>query len=66
MEYGIGENPGNWNTIGDVQHSAVVGGQLTGIDTRMLPNGTAWFRLTVVDQTGNFPPPCSVRVSIQN
>ena len=66
VEYGIGENPGNWNTIGVVQHSAVVGGQLTGIDTRMLPNGTAWFRLTVVDQTGNFPPPCSVRVVIQN
>ena len=66
VEYGIGENPGNWNTIGDVQYSAVGGGQLAGIDTGMLPNGPAWFRLTVVDQTGNFPPPCSVRVSIQN
>ena len=66
VEYGIGEDPSAWHTIGDVQRSAVAGGQLTGIDTRGLPNGTAWFRLTVVDETGNFPPPCSVRLVIRN
>ncbi len=66
VDYGIGENPGNWNTIGDVHRSAVVGGQLASMDTRALPNGPAWFRLTVVDQTGNFPAPCSVRVVISN
>lgn len=66
VDYGIGDNPSTWNTIGDVRGTAVVGGQLASIDTRGLPNGPAWFRLTVVDQTGNFPPPCSVRVVISN
>jgi len=66
VEYGIGENPSTWNSVGDLHHSPVVGGQLAGIDTSALPNGAAWFRLTVVDQTGNFPAPCSVRVVISN
>jgi len=66
VEYGLGDEPTSWHVIDDLRYSAVVGGVLVSVDSRALPNGTAWFRLTVVDQTGNYPPPCAVRVSIRN
>lgn len=66
VEYASGDEPGAWSVIGDVRRSPVVNGQLATMDTRILPNGTAWFRLTVVDQTGNYPNPCRVRVNVQN
>lgn len=44
----------------------VVEGALIVFDTAELDNGLYTLKLTVVDQTGNFPPPCSVTVSIQN
>lgn len=66
VEYGIGPDPGSWHVIGDLVYSPVVGGHLASVDTRGLPNGTVWFRLTVVDQSGNYPSPCRVRVTVQN
>ncbi|MDW8299918.1 MAG: LysM peptidoglycan-binding domain-containing protein, partial [Anaerolineae bacterium] len=38
------------------------GGMLATLDTALFPADIYWLRLTVVDQTGNFPPPCEVRV----
>lgn len=48
---------------GNVQ---IGGGVLGNLDTTGLPNGEYTIRLTVVDQTGNFPPPCDVTVVVQN
>ena len=48
---------------GDVQ---VTNGYLASIDTTALGNGTYTLRLVVVDQTGNFPPPCKVTITVQN
>jgi hypothetical protein len=44
----------------------VSGGVLGNIDTTVLVNGEYTIRLTVVDQVGNFPPPCDVTVVVQN
>ncbi len=45
--------------------AAVVSGVLAEFNTDLLPNGVYWLRLTVVDKTGNFPPPCEVRVILE-
>ena len=66
VEYAIGEDPQQWNVIGNTHSQAVVGGTLATLQTQGLPNGTAWIRLTVVDVTGNYPNPCQVRINIQN
>jgi cytoskeleton protein RodZ len=44
----------------------VEGGVLGAFDSSSVPNGQYTLRLTVVDQTGNFPPPCDVTVTVQN
>lgn len=45
---------------------AVTGGWLGTLDTTMLLNGDYVIRLTVVDLTGNYPPPCDVPVQVEN
>jgi hypothetical protein len=47
-------------------NSPVVSGTLFSFNTTALANGSWSFRLVVVDQTGNYPPPCQVTVQIQN
>ena len=66
VEIGVGDTPSAWHSISDTHNSPVSNGVLDAFDTRSVPNGVYWFRLTVVDQTGNFPKPCDVRVTIQN
>lgn len=66
VEYGQGEQPTRWNVINDIHKVPVSQGILEEWDTSGLPNGTYWLRLTVVDPTGNFPPPCDVRVIVAN
>ncbi len=41
-------------------------GVLGFLETTAIPNGTIVLRLTVVDDTGRFPPPCSVVITVQN
>jgi len=66
VEYGVGAEPAGWFTIGDVHRSPVVNGQLAQFHTAVVPNGALTFRLTVVDQTGNYPPPHTVTVQVRN
>lgn len=66
VEFGEGETPTIWNVIHDIHRVSVTDGVLEEWDTAGLANGTYWLRLTVVDHTGNFPPPCQVRVVVQN
>jgi LysM repeat protein len=35
-------------------------------DTRTVPDGRYFFRLVVVDGTGNYPPPCEIVVRVDN
>ena len=35
-------------------------------DTRNVDSGRYTFRLVVVDQTGNYPPPCEIVVRVRN
>ncbi len=46
--------------------SQVVNGVLYSFNTSALPNGAWTLRLTVVDQTSNYPPPCQVTIQVQN
>jgi hypothetical protein len=46
--------------------SPVAGGQLGTWDTTSVANGPYTIQLTVVDTSGNFPPPCPVAVTVQN
>lgn len=66
VEYGQGEQPGDWHVINDIHRSPVHGGVLEQLNAGALPNGVYWVRLVVVDQSGNFPPPSQVRIVIQN
>jgi len=65
LEYGLGEDPQQWHSIGDINRTAVADDVLGIWDVSGFPNGAARLRLTVVDATGNFPPPCELRVVIQ-
>ena len=44
----------------------VVNNVLASFDTSALGNGAWTLRLVVVDQTGNFPPPCRVTINVDN
>ena len=65
VEYGQGESPLQWNSIGEVRRERVVDGILTTWNTAGFPQGPYILRLTVVDASGNFPAPFTVRVVIQ-
>ncbi len=45
-------------------NSPVQGGVLANVDTAALGPGQWTLRLVVVDQTGNFPDPCAVTISV--
>jgi len=63
LELGPGENPTQWSFLfsGD---APVLNRPLGSWDTSALPAGVYALRLVVVDQTGNFPDPCTVVVSV--
>ena len=53
-----------WNFIlDDIFPNA--GGQLGAWDTSTVPAGDYELRLVVVDNTGNYPTPCQVRINVQ-
>ena len=47
-------------------NAPVVSDFLASIDTTTMSNGVWTIQLIVVDQTGNWPPPCQVTVTVQN
>jgi len=65
IEYGTGEKPDHWSSIGDIHKQPVEDGLLGTWDASSFPEGVYTLRLTVVEVTGNFPPPCDVRVVVQ-
>jgi len=51
--------------VGNLHGSPVSGGVLETFNSDAYPAGTYTLRLVVVDQTGNYPPPCRVTVIVQ-
>ena len=66
LEYAPGADAGDGFVYFDGRNGPVSGGLLGSFNTGELPNGVYTLRLTVVDQSGNFPPPCQVTVTVQN
>ncbi|MCB9160823.1 MAG: helix-turn-helix domain-containing protein [Caldilineaceae bacterium] len=66
LEYAPGANAGGGFVYFDGGDTPIVGGVLGNFNTAALPNGTYTLSIVVVDQSGNFPPPCFVTVEIAN
>jgi transcriptional regulator with XRE-family HTH domain len=66
LEYAPGANAGGGYVYFDGGDSQVSNGLLGNLNTTLLPNGLYTVQLIVVDGTGNFPPPCSVTIDLQN
>ncbi|MFQ5340053.1 MAG: LysM peptidoglycan-binding domain-containing protein [Anaerolineae bacterium] len=66
LEYGFGAAPIDFFSIDEVQTTPVVNGILGSWNTGALPEGTYTLRLTVVDNSGQFPPPCDVVVNVDH
>jgi hypothetical protein len=60
-----GNGFGDWTFIQRFE-TPVSGGILGAWDTRSVPSGDYEFRLVVVDQTGNYPDPCSLLLLVRN
>ncbi len=67
IEVGPGANPKDqeWVVVGQLHSSPVDGGVLETLNGGAYPAGTYTLRLVVVDQTGNYPEPCRVTVTVQ-
>jgi hypothetical protein len=67
VEVGPGPNPKDheWTVVGQLHQSPVVGGVLEILNSSAYPAGSYTLRLVVVDQTGNYPEPCRVTVTVQ-
>jgi hypothetical protein len=63
VELGVGNNPGDWSFLFSGE-SPVRGGALGQWDTGPVAAGQYTLRLVVVDETGNFPQPCQVTVTV--
>ena len=60
-----GNGFGDWTFIQRFDQS-INGGILGAWDTRSVSSGAYEFRLVVVDSTGNYPPPCVVKLNVVN
>lgn len=67
IEVGPGSNPKDheWTVVGQLHQSPVAGGVLETFNSGAYPPGTYTLRLVVVDQTGNYPQPCQVTITVQ-
>ena len=64
VEYGQGEVPFNWVSIGETVNVQRTGTTLATWDTGSVPPGVYQLRLTAVENTGQFPEPCTVRIIV--
>ncbi len=64
LEYGAGVNPTDWHWFFGGQWP-IWQGTLGALNTDILPSGVYTIRLTVVDQTSNYPPPCQATVWVR-
>jgi transcriptional regulator with XRE-family HTH domain len=66
LEFAPGTNAGDGYNYFAGASTPVDGGVLGTLSTTALANGPYTLRLTVVDISSNFPPPCTVNVFVQN
>jgi LysM repeat protein len=66
VEYAMGHSPlgSDFHSIGEVRRQAVVDGVLATWYVGNMPAGAYTLRLTAVDNRGQFPQPCDVRISV--
>lgn len=57
------DNNENWANL-FIRREAVSAGVLGQLDTTLFQPGIYWLMLTAVDNTGNYPQPCQIRVII--
>lgn len=65
IEIGVGGDPQNWAVVGQLHYNTVNNGLLETLNSGGYAPGRYTLRLVVVDQTGNYPPPCQVTIDIQ-
>ncbi len=67
FEYRRDDGQQNWITYDDLKYTPVEDGKLGKWDLKALhlPKGWYWFRVVIVDQTGNYPPPCEMHLYVQ-
>jgi LysM repeat protein len=66
LEYAMGSSPleSDFHSIGEERHQAVTDGVLGTWYLGHMPGGDYVLRLTAVDNRGQFPQPCNVRIHI--
>jgi LysM repeat protein len=64
LEYGAGSNPSDWHWFFGGEWP-IWHGTLGVLNTDALPSGTYSVRVTVVDKTSNYPPPCQVTIVVR-
>lgn len=65
VEWGRGEEPGEWVTMGQTHEQPVIGGQLEVWHAEGLPPGKYSLRLVLVKKDGNELPPYKVTVTVE-
>ena len=66
VEWGEGEVPSKFHIINPELHrTPIIKGILDTWNTGSLSEGVYTLRLTVVDNRGDFPPPCEVRIFVE-
>lgn len=67
LEYRKDDGQENWITYDGLKYIPVVNGALGewNLSALQLPKGWYWFRVVIVDRTGNYPPPCEMRLYVQ-
>ena len=63
LEWSSAGAPNDWHWFAGAE-SPVNNGALGSFDPALVPPGSYNIRLVVVDNTGNFPPPCVVQVTV--
>jgi len=68
FEYRKDDGQENWITYDGLKVTPVVNNVLGEWDLNalQLPGGRYWFRVVIVDQTGNYPPPCEMRLYVRD
>jgi hypothetical protein len=65
IEIGVGNDPQNWSVVGQLHYNMVNNGVLATLNGGGYAPGRYTLRLVVVDQTGNYPPPCQVTIDLR-
>jgi len=68
FEYRRDDGQENWITYDGLKYAPVVNGILGewNLNALQLPDGWYWFRVVIVDWSGNYPPPCEMRLYVRD